>query len=118
MICFYHNADLDGKCSAAIVRKTYPNCRLYGINYGDRFPWSEIPENDNVFMVDYSLQPFDEMVRLSQKFNLTWIDHHKSAISDSQSSKYSKFNANTVLDSNKAACQLTWEYLYPNKTTG
>jgi len=38
-ICFYHKADLDGVCSAAIVKHFVPDCELYGIDYGDEFPW-------------------------------------------------------------------------------
>jgi len=29
-ICFYHSADLNGKCSAAIVYHAVPNVELYG----------------------------------------------------------------------------------------
>ena len=39
-ICFYHKADLDGVCSAAIVKHFVPECELYGIDYGDEFPWA------------------------------------------------------------------------------
>jgi len=39
-ICFYHKADLDGVCSAAIVKHFVPDCELYGIDYGDEFPWA------------------------------------------------------------------------------
>ena len=115
MICFYHSADLDGKCSAAIVKKAYPDIRLYGINYGEKFPWDEIEDDEPVIMVDFSLQPFDEMVRLSNKHSLTWIDHHKTAIRDSQSEKYSKFSAHSILDTSKAACELAFEYFFPGK---
>lgn len=38
-ICFYHKADLDGVCSAAIVKHFVPECELHGIDYGDKFPW-------------------------------------------------------------------------------
>ena len=38
-ICFYHKADLDGVCSAAIVKHFVPECELYGIDYGDEYPW-------------------------------------------------------------------------------
>lgn len=117
MICFYHNADLDGKCSAAIIRKMFPGIKLYGINYGDKFPWSDLKDNGQVIMVDFSLQPFDEMVRLSNKYPLTWIDHHKSAISDYNSKKYSKFNGHAILHEKKAGCELAWEYYFPHIPT-
>ncbi len=39
MICFYHSADLDGACSAAIIKLKHPECVLAPINYGNDFPW-------------------------------------------------------------------------------
>ena len=41
-ICFYHRADFDGVCSAAIVKKFVPDCELFGIDYGDEFPWAKV----------------------------------------------------------------------------
>lgn len=41
-ICFYHRADFDGVCSAAIVKKFVPDCELYGIDYNDPFPWQKV----------------------------------------------------------------------------
>lgn len=99
-ICFYHKADLDGVCSAAIVKHFVPECELYGIDYGDGFPWGKVekrpggvgseklrydPDLDDpgfrrtVYMVDFSL-PSEDMKRLAAVSNLVWIDHHKSAI--------------------------------------
>jgi len=115
MKCFYHNADLDGRCSAAIVRKKYPKCEMVGINYGDKFPWDILEEGEQVIMVDFHLQPFDDMVRLSLKHHLTWIDHHISARLDYENPKYSKFVANVVVDINYAACELAWRYYFPQK---
>ncbi len=40
-LCVFHRADFDGVCSAAIVKKFVPDCELYGIDYGDPFPWDK-----------------------------------------------------------------------------
>jgi uncharacterized protein len=42
---------------------------------------------------------------------VTWIDHHKTAIDAHTAGEYPLFS-NWVLDSNFAACELTWQYLY------
>ena len=47
-ICFYHRADYDGVCSAAIVKKFVPDCELYGIDYGDPFPWDKVMDGPQV----------------------------------------------------------------------
>jgi len=79
-LCFYHNADLDGLCSAAIVKHFVKNVNVdfYGINYGDAFPWDKIEDYDSIIMVDWTLQPFDELIKLANMKELTVIDHHKS----------------------------------------
>lgn len=46
-ICFYHKADLDGVCSAAIVKHFVPECELYGIDYGDEFPLDKVRPGEN-----------------------------------------------------------------------
>ena len=136
-ICFYHKADLDGVCSAAIVKHFIPECELYGIDYGDEFPWDLVrpgpeadtdplwmhlfkPENgykcgDNwetltvkkrtVYMVDFSL-PYEGMVRLAEVSNLTWLDHHKTALEANAG-----LRARGMRDTTRAACELTWVWM-------
>lgn len=110
MKCFYHSADLDGHCSGAIVKARFPDAQLYGINYGDPFPWQDIQRGEEVYMVDFSLQPFSEMVELSHLARLTWIDHHKSAIEEAQKHGFSC--ERRVVDTNFAACELCWRTLF------
>lgn len=38
----WHRSDLDGVCSAAIVKHFVPDCELHGIDYGDTFPWDKV----------------------------------------------------------------------------
>lgn len=138
MKCFYHSADLDGKCSAAIVRRRYPNCELIPIDYGQPFPWEDMEaiteanrEPIEVIMVDFSLQPFSDMIRLDSLCDLTWIDHHKSAIGDSDEHHWidsedaikagpdgALLKSLTVLGIREVgigACVLTWRYLFPDE---
>ena len=108
VICFYHDRDFDGVCSGAIVKHFNPDCELYGIDYGDEFPW-HLAENQDVVMCDYSLQPTKDMMKLSLITNrLTWIDHHKTAIQDAE-----KLNLQHIPGIRKvgtSACELAWEY--------
>lgn len=136
-ICFYHKADLDGVCSAAIVKHFVPECELYGLDYGGEFPWDKVrpgmdaetdplwmhlfkPENgykcgDNwetltgekrtVYMVDFSL-PCEDMQRLAKVSNLTWIDHHGTALEANAG-----LRARGMRDSTRAACELAWVWM-------
>ncbi len=109
MKCFYHSADLDGHCSGAIVKYFNPECELIGINHGDKFQWDKINDNEIIYMVDFSLQPFTEMIKLSKKCKLIWIDHHISAIKESV-----KFNIEGFINGLRidgvGACLLTWVF--------
>lgn len=114
MKCFYHSADLDGRCSGAIVKRAYPDCEMIGIDYGQPFPWNSIQRDEPLIMVDFSLQPWSEMVRLDRTLrDVTWIDHHKSAIADHTAMDYPLFG-HFVLDSDFAACELCWQTFFHN----
>lgn len=113
VIGIYHSADLDGFCSAAIIKKKYPDAELIGWNYGDDFP--EITEGSTVIMSDISF-PMDVMRKISENSKLIWIDHHISAIKAYEQycdeNGGSPFIAYTA--TNRAACELTWMYFYPD----
>lgn len=109
MKCFYHSADLDGRCSGAIVKRFHPSCELVGINYGQLFPWDTIQPDEIVFMVDFSLQPFTDMIRLKSACReLVWIDHHKSAIEERNLAGVPFCGRQVV---GKSGCELVWDYL-------
>jgi len=115
-VCIYHDADLDGLCSAAIV-KHYHNqlgetLELYGMDYG----YPDLPpvtERTTLFMVDFSLEPFNRMLLLRDKVRrFVWVDHHKT-------SKHSADNYGVQLEGMQvidkpAACVLTWKFLFPD----
>jgi uncharacterized protein len=120
-VCLYHGSDLDGICSAAIIKMVDPETILYPIEYGDNIGKygsdGKIHDGDDVIVVDFVLQPFKQMKILNELSNLVWIDHHDTAISD-----YNEFlksgeikEIKGVRNTKKSACELTWEYYYPHK---
>lgn len=107
-ICFYHSADLDGHCSGAIVKHFRPDVELVGIDYGDEFPWDMITSETIVYMVDFSLQPFEWMLELQRRCSsLVWIDHHASAIEERDRMGASIRGCQEV---GLAACELCWTW--------
>lgn len=110
MKCFYHSADLDGRCSGAIVKMFMPDCELIGINYGQAFPWDTITPDENVYMVDFCLQPFEDMERLDEMCNLVWVDHHKTSIEEAHRRGFLAGGAQYLQDGT-AGCELTWKSL-------
>jgi hypothetical protein len=107
-ICFYHLADLDGHCSGALVKHFRPDVELVGIDYGDEFPWEMISDETVVYMVDFSLQPFERMLELDGRCaQLVWIDHHASAIEERDRARATISGRQ---ESGLAACELCWEW--------
>ncbi len=108
MICIYHSRDLDGWMSAAIVKLVYPEIKLIGWDYGEPIPDLSFKE---VIMVDVS---FPKETMADNANRLTWIDHHISAIKDILTLEPSPFIGGKR-DNKFAACELTWQYFFPNK---
>jgi len=107
-VCLYHSCDLDGQCSGAIVNHFVPGVILYGINYGEPPPWDLLTDSI-VYLVDFSLQPFDQMIKLQKVCRkLIWIDHHKGVIEEAQRHSFMRVEGRRVIG--RAACELCWEY--------
>lgn len=104
---------MDGKCAAAIVRKKYGGQGEYfPVNY-NFFPYDIINLNEEVIIVDYSLQGksgFNQLKDITH--NIIWIDHHKTAM-NIPSGK----NLNGVRSNDKSACELVWDFFFKDETT-
>jgi oligoribonuclease NrnB/cAMP/cGMP phosphodiesterase (DHH superfamily) len=88
---------------------------MVGLNYGQAVPW-ELLKGAEVALLDFCLQPFGDFVRLLQiARSVTWIDHHKSAIAAWEESELPAecCPLTTLLDTTRAACELTWEFYRP-----
>lgn len=116
MKCFHHD-DADGICSAywvALIAKVidsdcYKNKpEFYEMNYRKRFPLEIVRPDEQVYIVDFSISSEDMRELLSVTKNVTWIDHHKTAIE-----KYENFEHSIrgVRYDGIAACMLTYCYL-------
>jgi len=87
---------------------------MIGINYGQEFPWDKIQKDEQVFMVDFTLQPFDLMERLRELAYLIWIDHHKTEV---QEAARRGFNCGGIRRIGTGACELVWKYCMPGDPT-
>ena len=102
-IIVHHSEDFDGICSKLIVSRVFPGATTLGFNYGDPIP--DLSGYDKIIMVDISF-PSDIMYGIKEK--LTWIDHHITAIQDSEKNRYSGVPG--IRKVGKGACELVWEY--------
>jgi len=111
-LCIYHRVDLDGQCSAAIVRMRHPDVELLGWTYGDSIPSEQIADADRIILVDISFPP-DVMLEIGTNRSIIWIDHHQTAIEDATNGRYDLVPG--LRRSGTAACELCWEYFYPEE---
>lgn len=108
-VCIFHSADLDGHCSAAIIKKEFPETVLIGTNYGKEFNFdvlSGMVDGDTLWIVDFSFSRYI-MERLHKEYDVIWIDHHKTAIEDCAG-----LNIRGLQRIGDGACALTWEFVH------
>lgn len=114
MKCFYHN-DADGRCagfwvelSAGLNNLEQPN-EMIEMSYEKPFPMNTILPGEQIYIVDYSISPDEMRELLKITTDVTWIDHHKTAIE-----KYDGFEYDIrgVRYDGIAGCMLTYCYLH------
>ncbi len=121
----YH-MDSDGHAACAVVCHklladdvVQDDIAFHPINYGMPIPKEIDYEKDNVYMVDFSLQPLEVMVEFAEKLGerLYWIDHHSTSVEMEDEAKA----LTTVPGVRQIAwddgvpisgCELTWKYFY------
>ncbi len=119
MKCFYHS-DIDGKCAGAIVKKHMKESgeenesdEYISIDYKDDFPFDKINKDEEIHIVDFSLQKPGDFKRLLEiTEDVIWIDHHISAIEKHQ--EHSGLMG--IRDIACSGCELTWMYFYIPET--
>ena len=115
MLCIYHIADHDGKGSAAIVKRQFPEIELFGLNHDMEIPFEEIKKHDKIIICDIAL-PLDFMFELNESKDLTWIDHHASVITAyDEAIKNGAKEIKGLRKIGTAAIWLTWQYFHPDE---
>ena len=125
MIIFHHN-DADGRCSAAIafqfwaeafMGETNPDrILLIEMEYSKQVPVERIEENEQVVIVDFSFKPdvMAEVLKRTTADRIQWIDHHVTAKDYDYGVELPGLR--NFENKAKAACELAWEFYYPQKT--
>lgn len=120
MKCFYHH-DLDGWCSAfwvhlsAGITDINAPIDFIEINYNKKFPLETIQPNEQIWIVDYSIDPTEMHKLLEITKDVTWIDHHKTAIE-----KYRDFPVpiRGIRFDGLSGCELTFLYIHKLTSRG
>ena len=109
VVCVSHN-DLDGLCCAYLVKKKYPQARLYYNNYGREVMNSAFVQGAKMFVTDFSLQMFEFEKARKMGMQVIWIDHHKS--------NYERMQQNGMCceglrRDDRCGAYLVFQYLHP-----
>lgn len=121
MRIWYHN-DLDGKCAGAIA---YLNAvvdlniapsavKAVEVNYDRGLSIRDVSPDEAVVIVDYSIpnKLMEKLLTITK--DVTWIDHHKTSIEKDEELRQMGITLKGVRSTEKAACELTWEFYHPN----
>lgn len=114
-VCVYHSGDLDGICSAAIVRRKHPDVELIPWNYGQEIPWRRL-EKKEVWLVDLTWKPKDMVFLLEGVTDLHWVDHHADAIKQAWNAfdEEERCKIKGARSSHVSAAFMTWLYCFPD----
>lgn len=123
-IGIYHSKDLDGHCSAAVMKLKYPNIELIGYDYADDINefWKYFKSAykdvkiELIIIADVCLPNMFQMGELSEQCEeMIWIDHHKSQIEEKEKfeEQYGEVTWKCYLEVGKSACELCYEYFFP-----
>lgn len=116
--CIYHDRDLDGITSAAIVQRLVPGVALHGMDYGDKVPWDAFGPDDTVWVVDFCpdtgpcLATMPNMRRLvATVARVIWCDHHATALNGAAAAG---LNPPGMRGLDHSGCELTWMTAFPD----
>ena len=107
--CLYHQHCLDGLASAAVIRRAFPTCECVGWQYGHPLP--TMPLASNCFIVDV-VPPAAWLNKLAQANDVTWIDHHSSALTIRDEIDFDQIGMSQI-DTASCAATLAWRHMFP-----
>jgi len=113
-LCYYHNKDLDGFFSGAVIKYKFPDVELRGWDYKDPVPnFEEMEGFDEIILIDITF-PLDVLQYIGEQKNLTVIDHHISFKKQVDGYIQKGIEESTV-DTSKKYPSLSFEYIFDDK---
>ena len=109
---FFHS-DLDGYVGGSIVGYFCGNAEYIECSYDNRIkPLEILKSGDSVIIVDYSFLP-EEMVWVKENCKTIWIDHHVSAIADSEQYGYDDLPG--MREIGPSGAELAWRFVFTER---
>lgn len=109
---YYHNKDMDGYFSGAVLKYKYPDIELRGWDYKDAVPsFEEMQDFDEVILIDITF-PLSTLLELGTKTKLTVIDHHISFKRQVDGVAEGYIDFEYIFDQNLSACELGMKHYF------
>ena len=104
----YHGNCYDGFGAAWAAWKSLgsKSVRYEAVKYGDLPPTLINADQGKLYLLDFSF-PRDVLLALSKEFDITVLDHHKTAQADLQDLPFATF------DLNESGATLAWNHFHP-----
>ena len=116
---FFNEASLDGQASAAIYALRKNKYTLHPVDYGKKFPWDIIEDDDIVVILDFCPDDPDMIQRTMERVPVFyWIDHHTSSRKLYEENNFKNIHTppgRFITDSDEvkyAACELTYMFVH------
>lgn len=111
-LIIYHSPCADGMASAWCFTNYSIQAKFEPYNY-DKSPPKNVSNYEYVYIVDFSFDPEDiEKMATQVKKKVIVLDHHQTACDKLMKlSKKRNKKLDIVLDTTRAGCQITWDYL-------
>jgi len=108
----YHGNCYDGFGAAWAAWKNLRDndVQYLPVLYGDEPPPLINADQGKLYLLDFSF-PRDVLIALTKEFDVTVLDHHKTAKADLDNLQFATFELN------KSGAMLAWEYFHPDKLT-
>ena len=107
-LCFFHKNCMDGRASAAIVKRLEGPFSAMALQHGMK-PLMRVAGR-KVYILDFCFD-LETMKRLkTEATELIWIDHHQTSVELSRTLGWG------IVDESDCAAGLTWKTLFPGET--
>lgn len=107
-LCIFHKNCLDGRASAAVVKKKEGKVEFRPLAYNTDFKLPSVVGR-KVYVVDFAL-PADDMRRIAREASeLIWLDHHETSVP-----LHAELGFGTV-NQEECGATLTWHYCFPDQ---
>jgi len=114
---YYHGSDLDGRSSAVILMRKYPNYEVSPMNYHRGIDLTKIKKDEplifaDVFFDDKREKDLRDLLAITT--DITILDHHERKMANRVFEELGIKYKGIIDTESDGACAIVWNYCFPN----